>query len=217
MARKGEIDPWNIDVVDVTDRFLKRLEEARSLDLRISGRVLLYAAILIRMKAEAIAMESVEVEEENEVFDVTEPYFTDDFIEDEYDVSDFVADVLRSQRKRVRKINTLRDLIEELRKAEEVERRRKRRRKSESEISIDVALKVPHEESLEELIAKVENELIRILRKKGRTTLFSIVRGRDISALIDYYVSILHLAFRRKIEIEQKEMYGDVEIYPSTL
>jgi len=213
MARKGEIDPWNIDVVDVTDRFLRKLEEARNLDLRVSGRVLLYAAILIRMKAEAITMESV-VEEE--VYDEPASFdHLDDFIVDDDDVAR-MAGILRSHRRRVRKISTLKDLIEELRRAEEVERRRRRRRRGE-ELSIEVALKVPHEESLEELIAQVEGELASILKRKGRTTLFSLVKGREVSRLVDYYVSVLHLVFRGKIEIEQREMYGDVEIRPAAL
>ena len=52
MAERGEIDPWNIDIVEVTDRFLSELERRKELDLRISGRTLFYAATLLRMKSE---------------------------------------------------------------------------------------------------------------------------------------------------------------------
>ncbi|WP_230972202.1 segregation/condensation protein A [Archaeoglobus neptunius] len=217
MAKRGEIDPWNINVVDVTDRFLKRLETAKKLDLRVSGRVLLYAAILVRMKAEAITLEALGGEEEEE-FD--EFYFIDEPLEfPEYEFEyegefeDTILEVLASQRRRVRKITTLRDLIDELRRAEEVEKRRRRRRRAQKQdVNIDVALRVPHEESLEEMIARVEREVFDILRKRKAVTLFSLVRGWDVSMLVDYYVSILHLAFRRKVLINQEEFYGDVEI-----
>jgi len=212
MAKKGEIDPWNINVVDVTDRFLKRLETAKKLDLRVSGKVLLYAAILVRMKAEAITFEALGGDEEE--FD--DPYFIDEpleFSEYEEELEDAILEVLASQRRRVRKITTLRDLINELRRAEEVERRRrKRRRAQKQDVNIDSTLRVPHEESLEEMIARVEKEVFDILRRKKVTTLFSLVRGWDISMVVDYYVSILHLAFRKKILITQEEFYGDVEI-----
>ena len=33
MAERGEIDPWNIDIVDVTDRFLDELERRKEIDL----------------------------------------------------------------------------------------------------------------------------------------------------------------------------------------
>lgn len=221
MAKRGEIDPWNIDVVDVTDRFLKRIEAAKKLDLRVSGRVLLYAAILVRMKAEAITLEALggDEEEELEMYDYDSFYFLDEPLEfpeevDEEELDEVILEALTSMRRRVRKITTLKDLIDELRRAEEVERRRRRRRRRErqEEVGIDAALRVPHEESLEEMIARVEREVFEALRKKDTVTLFSLVKSWDVPTLVDYYVSVLHLAFRKKVEIRQEEFYGDVEI-----
>ncbi len=177
MAKRGEIDPWNIDVVDVTDRFLKRIEDAKKLDLRVSGRVLLYAAILVRMKAEAITLEALggDEEEELEMYDYDSFYFLDEPLEfpeevDEEELDEVILEALTSMRRRVRKITTLKDLIDELRRAEEVERRRRRRRRRErqEEVGIDAALRVPHEESLEEMIARVEREVFEALRKRIR-------------------------------------------------
>ena len=52
MAEKNEIDPWNIDIVEVTDRFLEELGNRSELDLRLSGRTLFYAATLLRIKSD---------------------------------------------------------------------------------------------------------------------------------------------------------------------
>jgi len=38
LAKEGEIDPWNIDIVEITDRFLQQIEKMERMDLRISGR-----------------------------------------------------------------------------------------------------------------------------------------------------------------------------------
>ena len=51
LAEEGEIDPWDVDIVQATDAFLERLEER---DLRTSGRALFYAAVLLRMKSDAL-------------------------------------------------------------------------------------------------------------------------------------------------------------------
>lgn len=204
MARKGEIDPWNVDVIDVTDKFLKRLEEAKRLDLRISGRVLLYAAILVRMKADAIAPQPPPTEDGSDV----------EIIEwEELDSEDIdeikLEDILRAQRRRIRKINTLKDLIEELRKAEAIEKRRRKRRGREVP-DIDVITSIPHDESMEDRIRQVEENIMRMLQKREFVTLFSIVDTRE--ELVDYYISLLHLVSRRKFQISQKEIYGDIEI-----
>ena len=54
LAKNGEIDPWDIDIVDVTDKFLAQVAELEKLDLRVSSRTLLFASILLRMKADAL-------------------------------------------------------------------------------------------------------------------------------------------------------------------
>ena len=64
MAERGEIDPWNIDIVEVTDRFLEELERRKELDLRVSGRTLFYAAILLRMKSEILDQDEGDEEDE---------------------------------------------------------------------------------------------------------------------------------------------------------
>ncbi len=51
LAEEGEIAPWDIDIVEVTDAFLDRLDDA---DLRTSGRALFYASVLLRMKSDAL-------------------------------------------------------------------------------------------------------------------------------------------------------------------
>lgn len=51
LARDGEIDPWDVDIVAVTDAFLARIEAA---DLRTSARALFYASVLLRMKGDAL-------------------------------------------------------------------------------------------------------------------------------------------------------------------
>jgi len=239
MAKKGEVDPWNIDVIEVADRFLEKLEKARKLDLRVSGRVLLYAAILIRMKAEILAEEALRTTKP-EPEELEEPEFISDEIEFELFDNDFAAwsepyepaidedlefvgdeiiETLMSPRKKVRRFTTLKDLIYELKMAETVEkkRRRRRRRSADTSEATKKALETPHEENIEETIAMVEEELKRLFRIKNMLYFSEIVRGKDIKEKVSYYLSILHLAFRRKLEINQEKIYEeDIEIKPCT-
>jgi segregation and condensation protein A len=60
LAEEGEIEPWDIDIVAVTDKFLARLDEA---DLRTSGRALFYASVLLRMKSDALLEDDEEEDE----------------------------------------------------------------------------------------------------------------------------------------------------------
>ncbi len=191
MAKKGEIDPWNVDVVELADKFLRKVE-----DLRFSARVLLYAAILLRMKAEVLVSEAIVEEEE-------------DFEVESVQIDLDVPEEVEVRVKRPKRYTTLQELIRELRKAEKIALRKRRVRKRVERVC-DV-MEVPHEEDIEETIEKVYEE---ISREIGPVSFFKLTRGFDAGKKVSYYVSILHLAYRRKVEIEQERFYEDIKIRP---
>ncbi|MGE0709097.1 MAG: segregation/condensation protein A [Planctomycetota bacterium] len=63
LARKGEADPWDVDIVSLTDSYLVAMDEV--LDARDLGRVarlIFYAACLIHLKAQAMAAQQRELD-----------------------------------------------------------------------------------------------------------------------------------------------------------
>jgi segregation and condensation protein A len=63
LAERGEINPWDVKVVEVFDRCLSKLNEASNReqsgdfsDLSHSGQAFLYASMLILLKAESIVL-----------------------------------------------------------------------------------------------------------------------------------------------------------------
>ncbi len=114
LAEDGEIDPWDIDIVDVTDKFLDRLDEA---DLRTSGRALFYASVLLRMKSDAM-LTTEEEEPEPEPWELA---MADDAPMDEPDPFASLEREMdrRLERKRARGMpQTLDELVRDLRDAE---------------------------------------------------------------------------------------------------
>ncbi|WP_297889849.1 segregation/condensation protein A [Sulfurihydrogenibium sp.] len=51
---KGEIDPWNIDIRVLADKFLEEIKSMYIPDLISASKVLIAAALLLRMKAESL-------------------------------------------------------------------------------------------------------------------------------------------------------------------
>ena len=54
MAKSGKIDPWNINIVDITDKYLAHLCEMKSQNLRLTGRAFLFASVLLNMKSKVL-------------------------------------------------------------------------------------------------------------------------------------------------------------------
>lgn len=208
LAKNGEIDPWDIDIVSVTDKFLARIEDIQMMDLRISGRTLLYASILLRMKSNWV--------------DMDEPEDTDLFDEgmDFFEVEDYPVPKLPVRRIATRPV-TLQELIAELKKAERVEHRKKEKkllRKLEERVAVttDEVLGIAHEEDILGRVARLDHVLNSIF-EEHEFVVFSELIGEDRSENIMTYVSLLFLATEKKIWLQQDELFGELFIYPSNI
>ena len=212
LAKDGKIDPWDIDVVQLTDSFLQRVEELQKMDLRISSRTLLYSAVLLRMKSSVI----LGTEEEGE----------DDFDSGFFDDEDLPApDEFPIPKLPVRRLSTrpvtLNELILELKKAERTLSRKNEKKArlavEEPDISPDSlttgdVLGIAHEEAISSRLALIWARLVELFMKQ------SVVEFSDLLKLsedrIMDYLSLLFLASSRKIWLFQSELFGELYIYP---
>lgn len=206
LVKSGDINPWDIDIVDITDRFLAYIEDMKIMDLRISGRTLLYAAILLRMKSTGIVVE------ENEDDDFG---FDDEM--DFYDIEDYPIPKLPIRRVATRPV-TMQELINELKKAENVEFKRRERLRIRKVIeteaaTIDEVLGIAHEENIIERVALLGDQLTNLFKDRTCVQFSDIVNG-DRSEKVMTYISLLFLATDKKIMLYQKELFGELYIHP---
>lgn len=224
MAERGEIDPWNIDIVEVTDRFLSELERRKELDLRISGRTLFYAATLLRMKSEHLEQLALDVDLE----------FSDEMDEDDADEFSFdingdenqaIGPVDRLEREIKRRLErkqfrrhpiTLYELITELKNAEKEERRRQRLRSYGPEEFYDAEdiVSIAHEERYQESAIEVLEACRDCTPVDERISLADLLAktGRSVP---EVYIPLLFLMFEGDITLEQEDFFGDLFIVPA--
>ena len=198
LAKNGEIDPWDIDIVDVTDRFLARVAELEKLDLRVSSRTLLFASMLLRMKSDAL--------EEPEPEDLYE----DEPIEDELKAC-FPA--LRSKvRRHAKRRVTLSELIQELKKATKRKERSDVRRYMQLQVQEFDAVGVAHSEDIERQVKHMKRELKRRFALRDQVLFSELIVDNTVEAIVETYIPLLFMATRRQIQLEQKELFGDLSI-----
>lgn len=198
LAKDREIDPWNIDIIEVTDKFLQYLEK-QQFDLSYFGRTLHYAAILLRMKANAAIEDEEQTEEEIEELD-------------HFDVEEYPIPEPQIRRRSKRPV-TLDELISELKKAEKVELQRKTREKVKEEkpvITTEDILKIAHEENIEQTIAEVQMVLHEKFKHSDVVALGELLDPDTDSILT--YISLLFMATRKQIWLEQPELFGELYI-----
>jgi segregation and condensation protein A len=214
LAERGEIDPWNIDILEVTDRFLGELDRRRELDLRISGRTLFYAATLLRLKSEFLVEpeegsdEDVDFLEEEppEGFDIHEPFGPIERLERE------IRRRIERKNLRTRPV-TLYELIRMLRTAEREEHRRRRTRTVYPEPLIETAdvVSVAHDEGYQETAGDVWKRWEDLCSSKEQITLGELCQTLD-RRIADVYIPLLFLNLDGKLEISQETFFEEVFI-----
>ena len=215
MVKDGLVDPWNIDIADLTDKFLTELEARREMNLRVSGLTIFYLSVLLRLKAEVLD-EPEPADEDDEL--PYEEYEDDDGSRafSQIEMLDREID-RRIKRKDVRKRHTnLYELIKQLRLAEKSERRRQRRQKlidSEDELfapDTEEVVGIAHDENYEELAEEIYEFVAR--NPEARDTGVSLL---EICAAFHWplylvYLPCLFLVQSGRVDLEQEELFGDL-------
>jgi segregation and condensation protein A len=220
LAERGEIDPWNINIIEVTDRFLSELERCRQLNLQVSGRTLFYAATLLRMKSEHLELLSDPSEEGQ---DEDDELFGEDYdlaLDSETDYHGRLGPIelleheiqRRLDRKNLRKSPvTLFELIIELKNIEKEERRRRRLTDSGDDLLIyaDDVVNIAHDEGYQESAMTVLEECFDCIELEEEMTLVQLCQKLEWG-IPEVYIPLLFLALEGRCSLRQEEFFGDI-------
>ncbi len=228
MAEANEIDPKNIDILDVCDRFLKAIAAAPKENLRRSGKIIFHASVLLRMKAEALLAARVEEID----------FGGDDFLDFDESGGQIIYDsnkqavarqitledleralVRRTKNRQLRHRRvTLEQLIEALRQAERLEKGRSEKSAKAARIALegygemtdmDDILDLAHDEDIEDVIARIEGMLSDLFQANDLLPLIALIeRLGGHGDWVDAFLAVLFLSNAGKITLEQEDFWG---------
>src|SRR5574344_1341759 len=214
MAKSGKIDPWNIDILDVTEKYLQRMIELKSLNLRVASRTLLFASILCRLQSNVLAgltlddfKDEPEAVYDDDGFIVDYPDENEEFIPTSNVVSfDEALQRRTSIRLNRNRVVTLKDLIKQLEFYEKLEKRAsmqsaheraKRHVRNYSRLTPDEIVSRAHEEYIEESVLKLKDNLEQIFNRVDK---------------ISDYIALLFLPRPTDYELVQEKFYSDLYV-----
>ncbi|MFY7806021.1 MAG: segregation/condensation protein A [Limnoraphis robusta] len=171
LAKRGEIDPWDVQVIEVIDRYLSQLTPQQDsspgqnfASLSQSGQAFLYASILVLLKADSLmSLEAEETEEEL----IIEEELVD--AENGLDPLQRPKNLEHQIRRRVigktpqKRRVTLQELIDQLQlmatAMADQKKHPKRRRTSKQALAARAIAELAHQENLTETATKLEQLL----------------------------------------------------------
>src|SRR5271167_4188985 len=57
LVEKNKLDPWNIDIIEIVDKYIDTVKKLKVLDLRVPANIILAAAILLRLQSNYISLQ----------------------------------------------------------------------------------------------------------------------------------------------------------------
>ena len=224
MAKQGKIDPWNVDIVEVTDKYLTQLFQSKAQNLRLTGRTLLFAAILLKLKSNVLeGIDVLDFEPQDQIDELEysdELDYTEEYIPTNNVISiDEVLQRRTSVRLNHNRVVTLRDLIRQLEFYEMLDKkaslknaheRAKRRVQNYARLSPDDIINLAHDEYIENGVQRLRANLEEILNRQDRIELNELtLLGMD---RVNAYISLLFLTVDSDYDLMQDEFYGDLYV-----
>ncbi len=198
LVRGHKIDAWDVDIEKLTSVYLEKIRRMKELDIRVPGRVLLSAALLLRMKTESATNGNGKEKLEAELEELLEMEMPDlgevtlmQFVPRKITVLDLLG--------------ALKDALNEMPEAKE-------------KIAKKIEKIIWKSEGLESLFRELEDALLKRiidLANSGKTvSLFGLVKNRTRSEFSMTFITLLFLCNEKKIALEQPEEFGDILVIP---
>jgi segregation and condensation protein A len=210
LIESEQMDPWDIDVSLIAQKFLEMLTKLKELDFRISGKMVFASAILLKMKSDILIDEDI-AKFDNILNNPEENIPLEDVAPERISV-DGISIFPRTPQPRKRKVS-LYDLVNALEKALEVENKRKKRFVNVKKVLLTMPeKKFDLGKAMTNVYEKVE-EHYKNKKSKGRILTFEdlISEGSKQDKVLTF-VPLLHLDTQRKIDMEQEEHFSTIAI-----
>tara|TARA_Y100000034_G_scaffold35372_2_gene43371 strand:- start:312 stop:1148 length:837 start_codon:yes stop_codon:yes gene_type:complete len=212
LINSEQLDPWNINITILSDKYLEKIEKLEETDFLISSKVLLAAALLLRIKSEVLLNKYIKSIDEI-LFGKKE---TKKQILERIELDEEIPELIpRSPIPRFKKV-TLKELIDSLNKAITTENRRIKKEIINKNALRESSFSIPKRKfSIKDKIRDIYQKLtIHLDEENGKKRVsFTEFIGMGNEEKIILFSSLLHLDNQKKIWLEQDSHFEEIHIW----
>ncbi len=214
IVKKEGMDPWDINVGLITKKYLEFIKKLGKHDFRISGKIILAASILVRLKSEyfdynSLVRKDYYLSELAGILDILRKNKQEeDFLElpNDFEIIPNLSPV------RFRKV-TIDELVDALHQSMKVLDRKKERMRRRKKIE---RMKYKFKPiNITDKIKKIYSRICELLNiNKKDEILFDELLERNTSKkdIVWTFIPLLQLANDNKINLKQEEEFGEIKI-----
>lgn len=216
LVRDEGMDPWDIDLDVIANKFLELIEEMKATDFRLSGKMVFATAFFLKLKSDRLldedlhALDTMIMEPEELYDDLEEPEEPDPFADAEPEL------VPHTPQPRKRKVS-VQDLANALESALEKEQKnyiRDVKQTTAADIEDKEAdVDAPDEtRSIESIIDDVYDQITSYFTKMKRVTFSHLVTEETKEEKVETFIPLLHLDNQGKVILHQDTPFDDIHV-----
>ena len=206
-----QLDPWNIDIIILSDKYLEKIREIEEADFLVSSKVLLAASLLLRIKSEILLSRYIKSIDEI-LFGKKESIKPKlERIELDDEIPELIP---RSPLPRFKKV-TLKELMESLNKAIITENRRIKKEIISKNTLRESSFSLPKRKfSIKNKINEIYRNLTDRFKEKNEEKIpYSDFVNNNREEKIVSFLPLLYLEDQKKIWLEQKVPFDEIHIW----
>lgn len=213
------LDPWDIDIVVLTKRYFEKILELEGGEFYVSSKVLLAAALLLRIKSEFLLNKHIKSIDDILFGKKDDKKYVVERIQ--IDENDLPVLIPKTPLPRLKKV-TLNELMVALNKAIETESRRIRREveikraKKLSEIDFPTFRRIDLKDRIKQFYARVLTSIKKISAENDKPlnkVAYSHLAGKEREERLACFLPLLHLSNTKKLWLEQECHLEEIYIY----
>lgn len=207
-----QLDPWDININVLSEKYLEKIKEYEEADFFVSSKVLLAAALLLRIKSEILLNKYIKSIDEI-LFGKKEEVKTKmERIELEEEIPELVP---RSPMPRFKKV-TLKELLESLNKAIITENRRIKKEIVNKNALRETGISLPKRKfNIANKIKEIYNNIISHFdkNKDDKKIPFTTLIGEKKEDRILSFLPLLELENQKKVWLEQEKHFDEIHVW----
>jgi len=207
-----QLDPWNINIIILTDRYLIKIQELEEADFFVSSKVLLAASLLLRIKSEILLDKYIKSIDEILFGKKDSKKYISERIELDEEIPLLIP---KSPMPRFRKV-TLKELIESLNKAIGTENRRIKKEIINKNALMESSFSLPKRKfNIKSKIKELYSRLFIHFNKNNDKKKISFTEfvGNSKEEKIISFSPLLHLESQKKVWLEQEAHFEEIYIW----
>jgi len=207
-----QLDPWNINITILADKYLETLAKFEDADFFISSKVLLAASLLLRIKSEILLNKYIRSIDEILFGGKADKKIGLERIELDEEIPALMP---RSPIPRLKRV-TLKELMDSLNKAVVTENRRIKREIVNRNALREVGISLPKKTiSIKDRIKQIYSRLVVYFEneKEAKKVSFTELTGGEKEQRISSFYPLLQLDCQKKIWLDQKDHFEEIYIW----